>query len=835
MAVLTMLALIPGQSVRYGLESSVYDQFMRWSLRHPSRDIAIIQIDDRSIENIGRWPWSRDILAQVVSRLDEGGARVIGMSTFLGESQIDGGFDALVNVREQFAATLAANPGSAASALQALAGSLDSTIKRLDYDRTLAEALSRAGTAVLPVSVQLGSTPGRAARPHPSYLQRHRVFQQDDGTAATAQGIRARKLVPPIAQFAEPAHSLGHLSLLLDADGTARYEPLLIRHYDEWYPSLALSIALSALNLSPSDVQRLDGVGLRIGELEISTTADLRMYNYFYPNRADLPAFAVDSFYDVFSETIPAEKYKDKIVLIGAAASGLGDWLKTPVHTSTPPVQVLAHTVSAIVEQHYYARPSWVGLAEAASLLLALLYLMFVLPRLPASLGTLISVALGVAFLGTEFVAMNSHAIWLQLASGCIALGCGHLVITAQRFALTERLRARADTDGANSNRMLGLAFAAQGQLDMAFEKFCRCPVDAPLLDAMYALALDYESKRQFNKAAAVYRHMAEHQPRYRDIADRMKRAQSLEHTVVIGGATAAGGTMVLSDEQLAQPQLGRYVIEREIGRGAMGTVYQGRDPKINRVVAIKTIPLGQEFEPEELDAIKVRFFREAQSAGRLHHPNIVTVYDAGEEHDLAYIAMEFLSGDHLNRHSTSQSLLDVATVLDLMAQVADALHYAHQAGIVHRDVKPANIMYDPATGDVKLTDFGIARINDANRTKTGIVLGTPSYMPPEQLAGKNVTGHSDIFSLGVTLYQLLTGQLPFRADSMAALMYKIASKPHTPISDLRPNLAPAVDKIVDCALSKLPEQRQSTAAQLAEQLRACRVIVMQDHRKFGS
>ena len=188
---------------------------------------------------------------------------------------------------------------------------------------------------------------------------------------------------------------------------------------------------------------------------------------------------------------------------------------------------------------------------------------------------------------------------------------------------------------------------------------------------------------------------------------------------------------------------LGRYQVEKELGKGAMGVVYGGKDPKIGRVVAIKTMALSAEFEADELADAKERFFREAETAGRLTHPNIVTIYDAGEEHDLCYIAMEFLKGKDLTPYTKQPNLLPPDKVLSICERVADALGYAHTMGVVHRDIKPANIMYEPESDTAKVTDFGIARITDSSKTKTGMVLGTPSYMSPEQLGGKKIDGRS--------------------------------------------------------------------------------------------
>ena len=266
---------------------------------------------------------------------------------------------------------------------------------------------------------------------------------------------------------------------------------------------------------------------------------------------------------------------------------------------------------------------------------------------------------------------------------------------------------------------------------------------------------------------------------------------------------------------------LGRYRLEKELGKGAMGVVYQGRDPKIGRVVAIKTLALSQEFEGEELEEVRGRFFREAETAGRLQHQNIVTIFDAGEEHDLAYIAMEFLQGSDLAGHCKEGGLLPAARVLSIAARVAEALAYAHRQHVVHRDIKPANIMYEPDSDTVKVTDFGIARITDASRTRTGLVLGTPSYMSPEQLAGRKVDGRADLWSLGVTLYQMLTGALPFRGESMAQLMYRIANDDAPDLRLLRQDLPHRLAQVVARALARKPDLRYQDGDAFARDLRA--------------
>jgi serine/threonine-protein kinase len=268
--------------------------------------------------------------------------------------------------------------------------------------------------------------------------------------------------------------------------------------------------------------------------------------------------------------------------------------------------------------------------------------------------------------------------------------------------------------------------------------------------------------------------------------------------------------------------RLGRYVIERKIGKGAMGAVYLARDPRINRPVALKVIPIEKEFEDEELEEARLRFFREAESAGRLTHPNIITVYDVGEDKQLAYIAMEYLPGAPLTEWTDANRLLAPRKALELCARTAEALDYAHNQQVVHRDIKPANLLYNRKDDSLKISDFGVARMTDNNRTKTGIVLGTPMYMSPEQLTAEPVTGLSDLFSLGVTLYELLVGEVPFKATNIAMLMTKITSEEQAPVSNRRAGIPPNVDSVLSKALAKRPENRFVNGAEMAAALRSC-------------
>ncbi|MDX1443951.1 MAG: serine/threonine-protein kinase [Gammaproteobacteria bacterium] len=908
-----LLAYVIYADVFQGVERSAYDLGMRASESTPSERIAIIEIDDASIETIGRWPWPRSLQAEMIANLSDAGAKVIGSTVFFSEPQEDpgllvvndlaafydrsslgenapfalpeapteasedgsmldeenlegldaetraaiaeaaaaadkvvGGDDSVMPEEEDVAdpanvtdePPADAEPSEAGDAvdelrievvpetlvsdLTELRGRLESARNQLNTDAQLAAAMRAAGNVVLPMTMTEPNPIGNPDSDLPPWLMENAIFNVEGNgyTAASFGGIQ-----PPIEPLAKAAEGIGHLMLFPDVDGSIRYEALALEYYDIPFPSFAMTVAARSLNLTNEDMMLRFGQGVQLGRLNIGTTPDMLMYNYYYDPESGNNAFTHYSFVDVMQGIVPLDRFSDKIVLIGATALGVGDSFPTPVSPNMAPVTQVAHTVSAILQEDFFTRPDWANSAELAVFALIALYLILLLPRMRPGIGALVSLALLIAMFLAEFTLLTGSNMWLKLMVPMLFLITGHLLVTIKMFRVTEKIRIRSEAEGAESNRMLGLAFQGQGQLDMAFEKFRKTPMDDSVMDLLYNLALDYERKRQHNKAGAVYQYMAEYNPDYKDLKKRMKRSKAMEETVMLGGGGGShpGGTLMLDgDDEVQKPMLGRYQVEKELGKGAMGVVYLGRDPKINRVVAIKTMALSQEFEEDELEEVTERFFREAETAGRLNHPHIVTIYDAGEEHDLAYIAMEFLKGKDLTGHTKPDKLLPTRTVFDIIAKSADALDFAHQQNVVHRDIKPANLMFDEESGELKITDFGIARITDSSKTKTGMVLGTPSYMSPEQLQGAKVDGRSDLFSLGVTFYQMLCGQLPFKADSMATLMYKIANEDHAPLTLVRPELPSCVDDIINKAMDKDADKRFQTGKEMAAAIREC-------------
>jgi serine/threonine-protein kinase len=264
---------------------------------------------------------------------------------------------------------------------------------------------------------------------------------------------------------------------------------------------------------------------------------------------------------------------------------------------------------------------------------------------------------------------------------------------------------------------------------------------------------------------------------------------------------------------------LGGYHVIREVGRGAMATVYQARHAGDGQIVALKVLSMAPDGIDDRLDDARLRLLREAEAAGRIQHPDIVQVVTAGEERGIVFLAMEFVEGVSLATHAIEGRLLPPRLVAQMCGKVADCLGFAHARGVVHRDVKPANIVYDPRSKRVRVMDFGVARLTDSSATRTGIILGSPSYMAPEQLDGRGLSGSADLFSLGVTLFQLLTAQLPFRADSIPRLMQRIATEPHPPLASIRPDLPARLGLVIDRALEKDAARRYATGAEMATAL----------------
>ena len=426
---------------------------------------------------------------------------------------------------------------------------------------------------------------------------------------------------------------------------------------------------------------------------------------------------------------------------------------------------------------------------------------------------TVITIFIILLIIAASIACFNFAGIWFKVAN----IICGIVFIYLLQ-SFTAGLSS-AVKKGSETSRILGLNFQSQGELDLAYEEFKTLPLDKETKDLIYNLGLEYEKKNLPEKALELYVHINKGGG-FRDLDDKIPMLRASDYSSTMGSYGDVEEPSVLSDSSVNnRTMVGRYKILGKLGKGSMGLVYKAQDPKINRLVAIKTIRFSDEFDEDVITEIKERFFREAEIAGKLSHPAIVTIHDVGDDRDLTYMAMEYLEGEDLDKYIKKGSLLAVRAVLNVVVQIAEALDFAHKQGVIHRDIKPANVML-LSNGQVKVTDFGIAKAISSSKTKTGVILGTPNYMSPEQIMGQKVNSRSDIFSLGVLFYQLLTGELPFHGDNLSGLLYQITQVKHSSPRIYNKKIPKVCEQILDKALTKDPAKRFRTAGEMANIIR---------------
>jgi len=560
-----------------------------------------------------------------------------------------------------------------------------------------------------------------------------------------------------------------------------------------------LALAMFSRFQKSSELHWSEDGRVRLDALDIPVKLSGKVFNYFSALSGRHTELKV------FSLQVAAEKpnvfFKNRMVLIGQDINRL---------------QILADSLSSLQAKAMYYTPSQSWWLQPALLALVVVYLLWLLPLLSKSSGLFLGAFLVMGIISVQPVLLILKGIWWPTINILLLMLIGQLVVyvyTSGKAILNSLLKQQHD-----AWFQLGHYQYEKGDYETALTSLLKCGADEAALSDLYEIGLSFERKRQYDRGLQLYTDISERRKNYKDIQKRIKSIVGFTSTQTkVISPNQLQKTLVMSQMEL--PEFGRYKIERELGRGAMGVVYLACDPKINRQLAIKTLEYTQ-FTKKELDTVKNRFFREAEAAGRLSHSNIVTVYDMGEEQDFAFIAMDYVSGMPLSDYTTTETLLPVAEVYRIIEIVAQALDYAHQQNIVHRDIKPGNVMYNPKDKQVKITDFGIARITDSVKTRTGSFMGSPSYMAPEQMTGAHVDGRADIYSLGVSFYQLLTGSLPFKSDSLANLAYKITNEKYRPVRSMRADLPASATRIINKALQKQPEKRYATGAEMVKALK---------------
>lgn len=793
-----VVTVLVGAAALAGLIRSVDGTIAGWGMqlapeRDPGDQVVLVSIDDAAVSGFGDWAGLANGLAGVVARVQAADPAVTALA-------LPPAWTGLLMNHWQSSEPL--NPGAAAPRPELLLGLYPAPG-------------GVTGTAPLP------------PRWHPAYFRASRAdnlirddnLRQDlERRLRFSQPLGRSRLQP---MWPDPTGILSGTGFLPagPAGANAHEPPAVLSVENLLIPALSVHLAARIDDREPSELLPTDS-GLQLGARAIPSDAGyhFRPFRYRPRNGETITTVPVA---DLVNDRIDPTALEGRAVIIGTDSTR---WDATATlsggETAGSATTAARHT-AAILQGHLYERPTWGPLLTWGLLALVGLYLFLLLPRLGITPAVVVTLLLTGALFNVQLILPALRLIYLDLATPMLALVTGHGALAIRQVIARRTWWLRQSLS--ESNRQLGEALKRQGQPHVAFERFMECETSPRLLENLYDLALDLERRRHFVKAQAVLHHLDHRSPGFRDVRQRIGQLTDMAQKSAMAGSGSGPETLVMPENGIEKPMLGRYEIDRELGRGAMGAVYLGRDPRIGRTVAIKTMALAQEFEGQDLERVTDRFYQEAETAGRLNHPNIVTIYDVGEESDLAYIAMDYLDGDGLQNHTEPDTRLPATIVCDIAIQVAEALDYAHGRGVVHRDIKPANMIWDRAAERIVLTDFGVACLTDSSRTKTGTILGTPSYMSPEQVLGRRVDGRSDLYSLGVTMYQLLRGELPFTGEPLATLLYKIANNKAPGVTRQRPDLPPCIGRIVKRALSKDPSDRFQTGEEMAAALRRCR------------
>jgi serine/threonine-protein kinase len=814
---LLMLAVyIQGFAPLQKLEYAVEDTVRSTRKLEPDRaNIAIVGVDTRSINEVGKWPWNYARLSDLLITICDYKPKVVMLNFSLAE-----------------------RVGEVVSGRSA----------------QLALGIAECGNVVLPFDLVV-SDQGRLSRPAPEYFHDASYLPTSEMPLDGFPKVIAA-FVPP-KSFASKARAVGFRYLESDPDEKVRSANMMVNYEDRVYISTPLQLANVYLGHSPADIQ-FTSAGYPILDGRILPT-DKR-------GRLLVDVPAADQNYTMYSAIDILTGDADRSSVAGKAV----------IVTATNPEDVdsvVTGTVAGIPSYNFYAAvvqnlisgkmPKRLDFPIPIDLLLILalgLFGGFVLPRM-ALIYRLIAL-FGIAFVlaNVNFVLFSSLNMLMSVVYPTITA----VLFFAASFAVkTVEVQKAASTTSKELDlkKLLGnepIATRREGDRDVSFDemptRFLHDEKPSPEV-FQETIRLDFEALTKGGDliAASEYaKHdktpgrtgkteqpvVAPPQPEQSPafIPDligvdmsNIRRPDGEPPPPKRTGSLASEPELVLTPEERkiygvrfsneGQPvSFGRYVVIEPLGMGAMGTVYKGKDPSIDRLVALKTIRLDSIADKSEIGELRERLSREAKAAGNLSHPNIVTIYDFGLQGNLQYIAMEYIEGYTLESVLERQLQLNYRIIASIVMQVCSALEYAHKMGIIHRDVKPANIMV-MENFKVKVMDFGIAHFESSSMTQTGIAMGTPNYISPEQLKGKEVTPSSDIFSLGVVLYELLTHRKPFAAENISSLINQILNEQPPPPSSIDHKIPPLFDLILRKALAKDPAERYRTAKDMSAAL----------------
>ncbi len=593
----------------------------------------------------------------------------------------------------------------------------------------------------------------------------------------------ASRLELPADKFGPSGRLSGAIWTQFDQDNTVRKQPMLIKYERFIYPSIELATAAFAMDV-PFESIRFDQeqgklhVGNRV--IPVDKKGNYRI-NYYGPPLT-FPTYSVQDFWE---GKIAVEDMQDRVVIVALTALGLSDELSTPLGDEFTAAEKSASVIENILTGRFISPLNASSNAEILVILAIGLFCAAMLPRVALIYRFVILVVFAFVIVNLNFILFTSfntvaNTFFPTLEILMFALVAPLLTGHTEKIAKAQAPRKVKPVE----------------EVAVRVEKVEFRDVANSLDEKTLAIETSADETQMFESLAKAVESSATPIPRGSSRSEASDRKPEPVHETSLSS-------------------LGRYEVIDVLGEGAMGTVYKGKDPAIGRMVALKTIRLNKLADSSEIEELRERLIREAKAAGNLSHPNIVTIYDVGHEGDLQYIAMEFLEGYTLEQIIRRQLELNFKIAAKIVFQVCSALSYAHKHNIVHRDIKPANIMV-LENFHITVMDFGIAHFESSNLTQTGIAMGTPNYISPEQLKGEPVTSSSDIFSLGVVFYEILTGKKPFVGENISNLILKITTEDPPAPSSLDEKIPPMLDLIVKKALNKNPYDRYQSADEMA-------------------
>ncbi len=826
----------PLQSLEYKIEDSIR------SSREVTADrskIAIVAIDQRSLDKVGKWPWDYERISDLLITICDYKPKAVMLDFPLAEK---------------------------AEELEA------------GHTKQLAESMALCGDVVLPFDIVVANE-GRSLREVPNYVYFSAIWPPLNASTSDLPKVVAAFMPPEI--LAKRVNAIGFRYFEPDVDDKVRDANLLVNFEGKVFVSAAVQMANTYLGYAPDKIQYNSAGNVVFGGRLLPTNESGKMLVEVPKEGSAYPSYSA---IDVLTGAADPAAIAGRAIIVASTTKGSFQNVPTALSGDIPSYRFAAATAQTLIDNSAPRRLAFPIPVDFLLVLAIGVFGGFVLPRMGKLYRIIALFIVGFILANINYVLFSSANVLLNvfypLLTVVLCFGASLAMRGTQKQSGTGSLSAALDLEKLLDGEPIATSREDGTELDYSeipirvlddekpspevFAETIRLDFEAlqnggDLIPASEYARHDTSKKIKQEKKPTESEQMQEARknaaeseanetsafiPDLLDVdmsgirkpdvpADRpqadSQKLQPQHHLETTPKPRSVDDEIILTDEEKqiygvkftneGQPiSFGRYQIIEPLGKGAMGTVYKGNDPAIDRLVALKTIRLDSIADPTEIHELKERLAREAKAAGNLSHPNIVTIYDYGLSGNLQYIAMEFIEGYTLDSVLRRNLQLNYRILASIVMQVCSALEYAHSMGIIHRDIKPANIMVMDGFR-VKVMDFGIAHFESSSMTQTGVAMGTPNYISPEQLQGKEVTPSSDIFSLGVVLYELLTHQRPFRGENISALVYKILNEEPPAASTIDPKIPPLFDMILKKALAKDPNERYRTAKEFGSAL----------------